>query len=53
MGEYLNNGEKFSDDSEEQLKIKNDILKLKLEAELEGGFYRGGRIVTCNGECFS
>jgi hypothetical protein len=30
--------EKFSEDPEEQLKIENDILKLKLQAELGGDF---------------
>src|SRR3954470_16625322 len=30
--------EKFSDDPEEQLKIENDILKLKLQAELGADF---------------
>lgn len=30
--------EKFSDDPEEQLRIENDILKLKIQAELGGDF---------------
>jgi hypothetical protein len=38
MNNDLSEEEKFSDDPEEQLKIENDILKLKLQAELGGAF---------------
>ena len=38
MNDDLNEEEKFSDDPEEQLKIENDILKLKLQAELGADF---------------
>lgn len=38
MNDDQNEEEKFSEDPEEQLKIENDILKLKLQAELGGAF---------------
>jgi hypothetical protein len=38
MNDDLEEEEKFSDDPEEQLKIENDILKLKLQAELGADF---------------
>jgi len=38
MAEEHNNNELFSDDPEEQLRIENEILKLKLQAELGGQF---------------
>lgn len=38
MNDEVNEDEKFSEDPEEQLKIENEILKLKLQAELGGDF---------------
>ena len=38
MSEQENEEEQFSDDPEEQLKMENEILKLKLNAELGGRF---------------
>lgn len=38
MNNDVNDEEKFSEDPEEQLKIENDILKLKLQAELGADF---------------
>jgi hypothetical protein len=38
MDENINDEEKFSEDPEEQLKIENEILKLKLQAELGADF---------------
>ena len=38
MTEPENDEEKFSDDPEEQMKIENELLKLKLSAELGGTF---------------
>ena len=38
MKDEENEEEKFSDDPEEQMKIENELLKLKLSAELGGTF---------------
>ena len=47
MDENINDEEKFSEDPDEQLKIENEILKLKLQAELGADFT--GRRSTVTG----